>query len=289
MEGLVVRSLGGFYNVSCDNVVYECKPRGLFRKEKTVICVGDRVTFTPQEGQLGVIETLHPRRNHFLRPPISNLDRLFIVIAAADPAPDLFFTDKLSVIACHANVEPVIVINKIDLADASELFSIYTKSGFKTILTNGSTGEGMEEIIDYAQNGISAFAGFSGVGKSSLLSHIIDKDLETGAVSQKLGRGRHTTRHVELFCVGNGFFADTPGFSSLELIEQSSIKASELPACFPEFAPFADGCRFTNCSHRNEKDCAICEAVEKGEIAPSRHQSYCQLYTQLKSVPEWKK
>ncbi len=289
MEGLVTRSLGGFYNVTSGGVVYESKPRGLFRKEKTVITVGDRVTFTPQENDLAVIEQLHPRRNLFVRPPISNLDRLFIVIAAADPAPDLFFADKLTVIARHSQVEPIIVINKSDLADASAIAAIYQQAGFPVILANGHTGEGTQEILAMAQDGISALAGFSGVGKSSLLSHLLPHKLETGEVSHKLGRGRHTTRHVELFAVGNGFFADTPGFSSLELTEQSTLRLPDLAAAFPEFAPYLEDCRFTNCAHLKEKGCAVLEAVQQGRIAPSRHASYCQLYEQLKAIPQWQK
>ncbi len=289
MEGLVTRSLGGFYNVTSGGVVYESKPRGLFRKEKTVITVGDRVTFTPQENDLAVIEQLHPRRNLFVRPPISNLDRLFIVIAAADPAPDLFFADKLTVIARHSQVEPIIVINKSDLADASAIAAIYQQAGFPVILANGQTGEGTPEILAMAQDGISALAGFSGVGKSSLLSHLLPHKLETGEVSHKLGRGRHTTRHVELFAVGNGFFADTPGFSSLELTEQSTLRLPDLAAAFPEFAPYLEDCRFTNCAHLKEKGCAVLEAVQQGIIAPSRHASYCQLYEQLKAIPQWQK
>lgn len=289
MEGLVTRSLGGFYNVTSGGVVYESKPRGLFRKEKTVITVGDRVTFTPQENDLAVIEQLHPRRNLFVRPPISNLDRLFIVIAAADPAPDLFFADKLTVIARHSQVEPIIVINKSDLADASAIAAIYQQAGFPVILANGHTGEGTPEILAMAQDGISALAGFSGVGKSSLLSHLLPHKLETGEVSHKLGRGRHTTRHVELFAVGNGFFADTPGFSSLELTEQSSLRLPDLAAAFPEFAPYLEDCRFTNCAHLKEKGCAVLDAVQQGRIAPSRHASYCQLYEQLKAIPQWQK
>ena len=289
MEGLVTRSLGGFYNVTSGGVVYESKPRGLFRKEKTVITVGDRVTFTPQENDLAVIEQLHPRRNLFVRPPISNLDRLFIVIAAADPAPDLFFADKLTVIARHSQVEPIIVINKSDLADASAIAAIYQQAGVPVILANGHTGEGMQEILAMARDGISALAGFSGVGKSSLLSHLLPHKLETGEVSHKLGRGRHTTRHVELFAVGNGFFADTPGFSSLELTEQSTLRLPDLAAAFPEFAPYLEDCRFTNCAHLKEKGCAVLEAVQQGRIASSRHASYCQLYEQLKAIPQWQK
>jgi ribosome biogenesis GTPase len=149
--------------------------------------------------------------------------------------------------------------------------------------------EGTQEILDMAQDGISALAGFSGVGKSSLLSHLLPQQLETGEVSHKLGRGRHTTRHVELFPIGNGFFADTPGFSSLELVEQSTLRVHDLPAAFPEFVPYLDGCRFTNCAHRAEKGCAVLAAVEEGAIAPSRHKSYCQLYDQLKAIPDWQK
>lgn len=289
MEGLVTRSLGGFYNVTSGGAVYESKPRGLFRKKKTIITVGDRVTFTPQENDLAIIEQLHPRRNLFVRPPISNLDRLFIVIAAAEPAPDLFFADKLTVIAHHAKVEPIIVINKSDLGDTVAIADIYRQAGFPVILANGKTGEGTQEILRLAQEGISALAGFSGVGKSSLLSHLLPQQLETGEVSHKLGRGRHTTRHVELFAVGNGFFADTPGFSSLELTEQSTLRLPDLAAAFPEFSPYLDDCRFTNCAHLKEKGCAILNAVQSGAIAPSRHTSYCQLYEQLKAIPEWQK
>ncbi len=289
MEGLVTRSLGGFYNVTSGGAVYESKPRGLFRKEKTVITVGDLVTFTPQENDLAVIEELHPRKNLFVRPPISNLDRLFIVIAAADPTPDTFFADKLTVMARHTDVQPILVINKADLADPAPLQQLYSKAGFSVILANGRTGQGTQEILTMAQDGISALAGFSGVGKSSLLSHLVPQALETGEISKKLGRGRHTTRHVELFPVGNGFFADTPGFSSLELVEQSTLRVHDLAACFPEFSPYLDACRFTNCSHRSEKGCAIRDAVDQGLIAPSRHRSYCDLYEQLKAIPDWQK
>ena len=289
MTGLVTKSQGGFYDVFCDGAVYPCKPRGLFRKEKTVILVGDQVEFTPAPGDVGVIEALFERKNVFSRPPVSNLDRLFLIAACAAPAFDPLFVDKLSVIALHRGVEPVLVLNKCDLGEADLWRGAYARAGFPVVCTNALTGEGIDELRALLQSGISAFAGFSGVGKSSLLSRLLGEELAVGEISHALSRGRHTTRHVQLFPFAGGFVADTPGFSSLELTDLPDLYARDLPDLFPEFAPFLGLCRFPDCTHRREPGCAVREACEQGEIAPSRLASYQSFFDLLLALPDWKR
>ncbi len=287
MDGLVIRSMGGFYNVLFGSEILDCKPRGIFRKEKTVIVVGDKVEAERLTETTGVITKLKERANLFARPPIANLDKMFIVISAAFPAPDTLFADKLTVICENNGVEPIIVFNKSDLADVSELEKTYRKAGYKTLLVSATEGVGIEELFKLAKGGICGFAGFSGVGKSSIISRLTNLAIETGSVSARLGRGKHTTRHVELFPLNdNTLIADTPGFSSLDIM-QTDIKKDELPFLFHEFEEYMGLCRFTTCSHTKEKGCAVCEAVEKGEIAKSRHESYIALYEQLKQRPSW--
>lgn len=286
MDGLVIRSMGGFYNVLCGEEILDCKPRGIFRKEKTVIVVGDKVKAEKLTEETGVITELKERANLFARPPIANLDKMFIVLSAADPAPDTLFADKLTVICEHNKVEPVIVFNKCDLADVSDLKKAYQKAGYKTMCVSASLNEGIEALYGEL-SGICGFAGFSGVGKSSIISLITNHAIATGSVSAKLKRGKHTTRHVELYPLNSStLIADTPGFSSLDIM-QTNIKKDGLPLLFNEFDGYLGLCKFTTCSHTKEKGCAVCEAVNKGEIAKSRHESYVSLYEALKQRPSW--
>lgn len=287
MDGLVIRSMGGFYNVLCGNEVIDCKPRGIFRKEKTVIVVGDKVEAEKLTETTGVITKLKERANLFARPPIANLDKMFIVISAASPAPDTLFADKLTVICENNKVEPVIVFNKSDLADVTGLENAYKTAGYETLLVTATEGKGIDGLYELAKGSICGFAGFSGVGKSSIISRLTNLAIETGSVSLKLGRGRHTTRHVELFPLNeNTLIADTPGFSSLDIMH-TNIKKEDLPYLFPEFEEYLGGCKFTTCSHIKEKGCAICEAISQNNIAKSRHDSYTVLYEQLKQRPSW--
>ena len=287
--GLVTRSMGGFYNVRTAAGTYACKPRGIFRKEKTILLVGDRVRIEPLPDGAGVITELMARKNCFARPPISTLDKLFIVLSTTKPEPDLFFADKLTVVCAASGVEPVVVVNKSDLRAPDSVAAAYEKAGYAVVAASAKTGMGLEEILRLARGAVSAFAGFSGAGKSSLLSRLLPERLETGAVSEKLGRGRHTTRHTELFSVApDSYIADTAGFSSLDMLRNLSLKKEELQNAFPEFKPYLGQCRWNACTHREkERDCAVRAAVADGTIAPSRYESYCALHEQLGARPDW--
>ena len=287
--GLVTRSMGGFYNVRTAAGTYACKPRGIFRKEKTILLVGDRVRIEPLPDGAGVITELMARKNCFARPPISNLDKLFIVLSTTKPEPDLFFADKLTVVCAASGVEPVVVVNKSDLRAPDSVAAAYEKAGYAVVAASAKTGMGLEEILRLARGAVSAFAGFSGAGKSSLLSRLLPERLETGAVSEKLGRGRHTTRHTELFSVApDSYIADTAGFSSLDMLRNLSLKKEELQNAFPEFKPYLGQCRWNACTHREtERDCAVRAAVADWTIAPSRYESYCALHEQLGARPDW--
>lgn len=307
--------MGGFYNVRTADGTLFCKPRGIFRKEKTVIVVGDRVRVEPLPDGTGVITELLPRKNFFLRPPLANLDQMFIILAAANPAPDPMFADKLAVVCEQNDIAPVIVVNKSDLCSQRELLDAYRKAGYATIEASAKTGAGTDDILRCAQGCgprgcgaqgcgalsgspqgcgaqgcVSAFSGFSGAGKSSLLSLLLPQQLKTGSVNEKLGRGRHTTRHTELFEVAPGaFIADTAGFSSFDILQNTTLRKEDLQEAFPEFRPFLGQCRWNACTHLpKERDCAVRAAVERGEIAPTRYADYCAMYEQLKARPDWK-
>ncbi len=292
IRGRIVKSLGGFYYVADsenkENII-ECRARGVFRQQNIKPCVGDwaEVELTPQ-GKGYVVE-LEPRKNSLVRPPLANLDQLVLVVSIADPAPNAFVLDKLIAIAEYQKIEPVIVITKCDLADPQMFADIYRKAGFQVYLTKSLEHQGLEAVMEMLQGKISAFCGNSGAGKSTLLNAIDPRlSLDTGDISQKLGRGRHTTRHVELFELQNGgFVADTPGFSAVDLEKFQTILKDELADCFREMRPYEGKCRFTGCSHTKEAGCAVLQAVKDGEISESRHQSYLNLYELAKNIKEW--
>ncbi len=288
-DGIIIKGIGGFYYVeAADGIIYECKARGVFRKEKITPLAGDRVVITVDENNKNSIDKISERKNFFKRPPIANVDKLVIVSSVCDPKPNLLIIDRLTAVAVYKNVEPIIVFTKDDLQSADEYFDIYTKSGFKTFSVSNETGEGVDAVKDAVMGGISVFTGNSGVGKSSLINRMYpDFRLETGEISKKLGRGRHTTRHVELYKVNNGCIADTPGFSSLDFETNDLIRKDELAYCFPDFADYIDSCKFTTCAHVNDKGCSLVEAVNKGEVVRSRHDSYVTMYNEVKDIKDW--
>ena len=250
--------------------------------------MGDWVEVRETEPGRGMVWEIEPRRTAFDRPAVANVDQLVVVASAAIPVTDPFLIDRVSAIAALKGCGVVVCVNKIDLAAGEELEEIYRAAGFPTVRTSAATGEGLDRLIALTAGKLSAFTGNSGVGKSSLLNAIEPGfSLKVAQVSEKLGRGRHTTRHVELFPVAGGLVADTPGFSSFDVDEMEAIPKEELAAAFREFAPYLDGCRFQGCAHVKEKGCAVRAAVEAGTIAPSRHKSYVRLYQQAKEIPQW--
>ena len=232
---------------------------------------------------------IEDRKNSLVRPPLANLDQLVLVVSIADPAPNAFVLDKLIAIAEYQEIEPIIVITKCDLADPEEFAQIYRKAGFTVLETKSLQHEGIESVMEILKDKTSAFCGNSGAGKSTLLNAIDPRlSLDTGDISQKLGRGRHTTRHVELYELpSGGFVADTPGFSAVDLEKFQIILKDELAGCFREMRQYEGKCRFRGCSHTKEAGCAVLEAVKNGEISQSRHQSYLNLYELAKNIKEW--
>jgi ribosome biogenesis GTPase len=287
IDGFILKSNSGFYYVKCGDRVIECHARGIFRKEHQSPLVGDKVLVS-QQGVTGMIEEILPRKNSLVRPPVANIDFLVIVIATTQPEPNFFVIDTLTAAAQQKGIEPVIAVSKSDLRDGSEICDIYRRAGFNSFIASGLTGEGVGELQKLIRGRIGAFTGNSGVGKSSILNLINpDLTLNTGEISHKLGRGRHTTRIVELFETCGGFIADTPGFSAIEMNRFEPVLKENLQFSFREFAPFLDNCRFTGCSHTKEDGCAVIEAMRQGIIPKSRHDSYCGMYEEAKSIKEW--
>ncbi len=288
MKGLILKAISGFYYVESEGKVYECKARGKFRNVKLTPLVGDMVEITV-DGEKGTVDAVLPRKNELARPPLANIDKLFIVSSAKTPAPSALLIDRLCALCAYKNIEPVILFNKNDLEDLSSWCAIYRNAGFKTISCSAKSGEGIDEIREELKDSVSAFSGNSGAGKSSLLN-ILFKGLalSTGEVSEKLGRGRHTTRHCELFRHEfSGFVADTPGFSSLEPDKEDINFKEALADCFTDFEKYTSDCRFADCKHIGEKGCAVCEAVSRGEIEKTRHDSYLTIYEELKDLKAW--
>jgi ribosome biogenesis GTPase len=287
--GIIFKAISGFYYAETEDKTIECKARGRFRRDHLSPLVGDMAEITLTEPGKGVLTGILPRKNAFIRPPIANLDQLVIIASAVIPVTDPFLIDRMTAIAENNNCESIICINKSDLDPGDSLYGIYSRSGFKTIRTSAETGEGMEELSEAVKGRISAFTGNSGVGKSSILNLLEpDFNITVGDVSEKLGRGRHTTRHVELFKLKNGaIVADTPGFSSFDTERMELVLKEDLQYTFREFAPFIGKCRFADCAHVKEAGCAVLEALGRGEIQPTRHASYVRLYEQAKQIKEW--
>lgn len=288
-KGKITKGIGGFYYVDTGNEIYECKARGNFRKQKITPLVGDNVEISINNNAENTIDTIYPRKNEIIRPPLANLDQLFIVASLVEPKINTTIIDNLTAIAEYKGIEPIIVITKTDLETSADKYkNIYESAGFKVVICNNITGEGADEIRNLLNNKCSAFTGNTGVGKSTLLNNVFPNlELKTGEISKKLGRGKHTTRHCELFKTNNGYIADTPGFSSLEFKQIEKILKDDLPYCFREFEEYLGNCKFSTCTHINDKGCAIAEAVNNGKINKSRHESYILMYNEVKDIKEW--
>jgi ribosome biogenesis GTPase len=288
-QGLIVKGIGGFYYVEVADTIYECKARGIFRKDGITPFVGDHVKISIASNNTCTIEEILPRRNSLVRPPVANIDQLFIVTSVCDPAPNPLIIDKTIAAAEDKEIEPIVLLSKTDLQRCDWLQEVYRLAGIQVLQISSVTGEGAEEVKKMLSGKISAFTGNSGVGKSSLLNCIDEKfHLQTGETSKKLGRGRHTTRQVELLKLDcGGYVADTPGFSSIDVERYDIIKKENLQFCFREFEPYLNQCKFPSCSHTCEKGCAVIEAVQNGKIHESRHESYVSMYNDVKNIKEW--
>ena len=290
-EGRIQKALSGFYYVDTGAEVLTCRARGKFRKDGLSPLVGDRVQVRELGKGEGFVEAVLPRKNAFERPAAANIDQLVVIASAAIPRTDPFLIDRIAAIAALKGCEVVLLLNKCDLDPAEELYGIYTAAGFSTLRVSAETGEGLDTLIPLIAGKLSAFTGNSGVGKSSILNALDPTfHLKTGEISTALGRGRHTTRHVELFRLGCGAeVIDSPGFSSFETEELNWELKQHLPETFPEFRPYLGQCRFQDCSHTREKGCAVLAALKEGKIQPSRHKSYLRLYEELKPLQEWQR
>ena len=288
-EGRIQKALSGFYYVDTGTEVLTCRARGKFRKDGVSPLVGDRVEVRELGNGEGFVEAILPRKNAFTRPAVANIDQLVVIASGAIPKTDPFLIDRVAAIAALKGCEVIILLNKCDLDSADNLYQIYRAAGFQTLRVSAQTGEGLEELIPLISNKLSAFTGNSGVGKSSILNALDPEfQLRVGEVSDALGRGRHTTRHVELFHLSCGAdIVDSPGFSSFETEELNLELKRRLPETFREFQPYLDNCRFVGCSHTKEKGCAVLEAVRRGDIQKSRHASYLRLYEELKPLKDW--
>ena len=290
-EGRIQKALSGFYYVDTGAEVLTCRARGKFRKEGLSPLVGDRVTVRELGNGEGFVESILPRKNAFERPAVANIDQLVVIGSAAIPKTDPFLIDRIAAIAALKGCEVVVLLNKCDLDPAEELYRIYTAAGFPTLRISAETGEGLEELIPLIAGKLSAFTGNSGVGKSSILNALDPAfQLKTGEISTALGRGRHTTRHVELFPVAGGLIADTPGFSAFDNEKGGEpLDKDALDQSFREFRPYLGQCRFIGCAHIKEKGCAVLAAVKAGDIPKSRHRSYVRLYELAKENKPWEK
>ena len=289
-RGQIVKALSGFYYVAAEEGgIIRCRARGKFRKDGMSPLVGDWVEVREIQGDEGMVWAIGPRKNAFARPAVANIDQLVVVASQAIPQTDPFLIDRVSSIAALKGCPTLLVLNKCDLDRADELREIYEGAGITTVTVSAETGEGISDLIPLLQGKLSAFTGNSGVGKSSILNAIEPSfSISTGEVSEKLGRGRHTTRPVGLFTLGcGGRVVDTPGFSSFDGAELNLEWKEHLPETFPEFRPYLDQCRFVGCSHTKEKGCAVLQAVKDGRIPKSRHTSYVRLFQELKDVKAW--
>ena len=292
IQGRIQKALSGFYYVDAGEAgVLTCRARGKFRKTGESPLVGDQVEVRELGNGEGFVEAILPRKNAFERPAVANIDQLVIIASGAIPRTEPYLIDRVASIAALKGCDVIVLLNKCDLDPAEELYEIYTAAGFPTLRVSAETGEGIDALRPLIAGKLSAFTGNSGVGKSSILNALDPSfQLKVGEVSQALGRGRHTTRHVELFRLeGGAEIVDSPGFSSFETEELNLELKRRLPETFLEFRPYLEDCRFVGCSHTKEKGCAVLEAVRAGKIPKSRHDSYLRLYEELKPLQEWQK
>lgn len=288
IDGVILKGIGGFYYVKTDEGVFECKAKGKFRKEKISPLAGDKVTVTIRNDEENTIDEIHERKNFLVRPPVANIDKLFVVVSATKPKPNTVIIDKMTVLAEKNEITPVIIITKTDLACHDELREIYKSTGYKVFSFSVEDHSELDEIRNELKDCLCAFTGNSGVGKSTLINALSSSlCLQTGEISDKLGRGRHTTRQAEVFPVGEGLVIDTAGFSSIDFITDNRIYPDELQYYFREFSGYIDDCRFSGCRHLGDKGCKICELIETGEISRSRHESYKTILSEIKDNKKW--
>ena len=286
--GRILRSLSGFYDVQTDAGIVNCRGRGSLRRGQEIPLTGDMVEITVEKGK-GMVEKILPRRNRFIRPAVANVDALVVFAANVNPVTEPFLIDRVAAIAGDQEVEVILCVNKCDLDPATDLVRIYRHAGFPVIQASAETGEGVEELRQLIAGKLVAFTGNTGVGKSSMLNRLCPElDLATGEVSEKLGRGRHTTRHVELYKLGEDtYVADTPGFASFDTEQMDVLLKENLQYAFPDFAPYLGQCQFHDCSHRAEPACTVRAAVEAGEIEKTRYDSYLRLYEKSSQIKLW--
>lgn len=289
MTGRIQKALSGFYYVDIGNELLTCKARGKFRRDGVSPLVGDRVECTALGGGEGVIEAILPRRNSFDRPAVANIDQLVIIASEAIPRTEPYLVDRMTAIAALKGCDVLVCINKCDLSSGEELRAYYARAGYPVICVSAVTGNGLDSLRNAISGKLSAFTGNSGVGKSSILNALDSRfQIRVGEVSQALGRGKHTTRHVELYRLSGGAeIIDTPGFSSFDADTLSLELKQRLPETFPDFEPYLNDCRFVGCSHTKEKGCAVLQALCDGKIVKGRHESYLRLYDELKDLKDW--
>lgn len=288
LKGTIIKGIGGFYYVDTTEGVIECRARGKFRKNEVLPTVGDKVLVETEDKKQGSVKEIEERRNSLIRPAVSNIDTLMIVAAITNPMPDTNLIDKMLVIAAKNGIQGALCINKIDLdstGEAEKLKECYENAGYKVFITSAEKGEGIEKLKAVLKDKTTAFAGLSGVGKSSILTIITGRELETGDTS-RIERGKHTTRHVELIRIEEGYVFDTPGFSQLEV---EDIRANELYRYFPEIEKCEGMCRFRGCSHISEPGCEVKEALNEGTVSQSRYDSYVKMYEKLKLIKDWER
>ena len=286
--GRILRALSGFYDVQTPEGLITCRGRGSLRKAHQIPLTGDMVEITVEKGK-GMVEKILPRRNGFVRPAVANVDALVVFAANVNPVTEPFLIDRVAAIAGDQGVEVILCVNKCDLDPALDLVRIYQNAGFPVIQASAETGQGVEELRQRLQGKLTAFTGNTGVGKSSMLNRLCpDLALATGEVSEKLGRGRHTTRHVQLYELdADTYVADTPGFSSFDTDQMDVILKENLQYAFPDFGPYVGKCQFHDCSHRKEPGCAVRQAMEAGDIEPTRYDSYLKLYEKASQINLW--
>lgn len=287
-DGIILKGIGGFYYVETDEGVFECKAKGKFRSKKISPLAGDRVTVTIVNDKDNTIDDIKPRKNCLVRPPVANIDKLIIVVSSVKPKPNTLVIDKMTVLAEKNNIEPVIVVTKTDLHYDEELIKTYRSAGYRVYCFSPENVSDLPLIKEELKGCLSAFTGNSGVGKSTLINALSGElSLETGEISDKLGRGRHTTRQAEIFHVAQGLVIDTAGFSSIDFTADNIIFADELQYYFKEFSDKIGECRFTGCNHLGDKGCKICELVSEGTISKSRHESYGSMFNETKNNKKW--
>ena len=286
--GRIIRSLSGFYEVQTQSGTVTCRGRGSLRRGNESPLTGDMVEISVEKGK-GMVERILPRKNRFIRPAVANIDALVIFAANTNPVTEPFLIDRVAAIAGDREVSVILCVNKCDLDPAVDLIRIYKNAGFQVIRASAETGEGVEELRQLIKGKLVAFTGNSGVGKSSMLNRLCPElSLATGEVSEKLGRGRHTTRHVELYDLGDDtFVADTPGFSSFDTDQMEVLLKENLQYAFPDFEAYLGSCQFHDCTHRKEPGCAVRQAVEEGKIEKTRYDSYLRLYEKASQIKQW--